>query len=81
MPKWFKHGARYYHLFPLWNPNKEVWGKINSPEYKIKFEAIRSSSYSFITKIDVENAIFERNDFKCVLCRSCDAKEKSIKSF
>lgn len=39
---------------------------------KVRYKALRNSSSAFINRKDVRDAIFSRDDYKCVVCGSSD---------
>lgn len=62
-----KQGIDY---FPVWNPQRSTWNKINSFDYKIRIKALRNSSSGFIKRADVRRIIFNKQGPACVECGS-----------
>ena len=54
--------------FPEWKPQKATKQKINSPILSVRYKALRSSSSSFIKRIDVRSIIFRRDGYSCQIC-------------
>ncbi len=56
--------------FPQWNPQFYTKKRFESGDFKIRLNALRNSSSSFISRKDVRDYIFERDGHKCVMCTS-----------
>ena len=55
-------------IFPIWNPQYYTRRNFKSHDYKVRLKALRNSSSGFISKKDVRNIIFKKDNFKCVIC-------------
>jgi len=65
MSRPIKQGLDY---FPLWKPQRITESRFRHPDYKIRRNAIRNSSSSFIKREDVRRIVFKRDNYRCVFC-------------
>jgi len=56
--------------FPLWNPQRLTWQRMNSLDPKVRVKALRNSSTGFIHRKDVREAILKKCNYQCVRCQS-----------
>lgn len=63
------------YSFPKWNHHFKTVSLFSHISERVKYKALRNSSSGFIKRSDVRNAVFERDNFRCVICGSYDNLE------
>jgi 5-methylcytosine-specific restriction endonuclease McrA len=61
-------GRNGIDYFPECNPHLVTRSRLGSSNDKIKYNAYRNISSGFISKKQVRKIIFERDNYKCVIC-------------
>lgn len=57
---------------PEWNPTNKTLSMLSNISEKVRYKALRNSSSAFINRKDVRDAIFSRDNNKCIICGSTD---------